>query len=334
LILAVIYLGDKLPRYVLKNLKYLQTTFADDDVYFISDSNTSVNRAKKTGVNTWLCSNSDQEWKEQRELLQHPMHFRNGFWFKTLARLFVLDSFMQLHQNKPCLQIEADVFLFPYFPISKFRELDADIAFPMESNQMGIASLLYLRNHTSSTTLRNFILSAIQSNGRVTDMSILGQIAHSKNLDYLPLPTLPVELNAALNQPEAANLICRDSFQHGGVFDGITVGQYLLGVDAHNSRGVRILYRPQPSHAIDAEKLSFGFSNHDVLFLEGAGKNSAIYNLHNHAKDLRMYEKSSRRKLIVKRLHARGAGEQKEFILHIFLIAAFNALRRRLNDGL
>jgi hypothetical protein len=329
LILTVIYLGNTLPRYVLKNLEYLRSTFDKSEVYFISDSVSSINKAAKIGVKTWLAPNPDEQWRDVREQLNHPMSFRQGFWFKTLARIFVLNSFMQLHKDESCLQIEADVFLFQDFPIAKVFSLDAEIAFPMESNEMGIASLLYLKDHKSAQSLTDFALGEIRLNPHITDMSLLGRIAHSKILKFIPLPTLPESLRAALSQPEAINLVCQNSLCDSGVFDGITIGQYLLGVDPRNSRGRLVLHRIQPSHAINPEKLTLTWDGDENLSLKALNGNSQIYNLHNHAKDLRLYKKKSRNKLLQKRISSSIKGETKEFKVQIFITVAFKAIRRR-----
>ena len=241
----------------------------------------------------------------------------------------MLNSFMQLHKNESCLQIEADVFLFRDFPLSKVFNLDAEIAFPMESSEMGIASLLYLKDHKSAQSLTDFALDAIQINPQITDMSLLGGIAHSKILKFVPLPTLPESLEGALSQAEAINLVCQNSLSDTGVFDGITIGQYLLGVDPRNSRGKLILHRIQPSHAINPEKLSFSWDGDENLSLEAPNGNSQIYNLHNHAKDLRLYKEKSRNRLLQKRISSSKKGETKEFKVQIFITVALKAIRRR-----
>jgi len=313
----------------LKNLEYLHSTFDKSEVYFISDSVSSINKAAKIGVKTWLAPNPDEQWRDVREQLNHPMSFRQGFWFKTLARIFVLNSFMQLHKDEACLQIEADVFLFQDFPLAKVFNLNAEIAFPMESNKMGIASLLFLKDHKSAQSLTDCALGEIRLNPHITDMSLLGRIAHSKILKFVPLPTLPESLQGALSQPEAINLICQNSLCDSGVFDGITVGQYLLGVDPRNSRGRLVLHRIQPSHAINPEKLILTWDGNENLSLKAPNGNSQIYSLHNHAKDLRLYERKSRNKLLQKRISSSKKGETKEFKVQIFITVAFKAIRRR-----
>ena len=329
LILTVIYLGNKLPKYVLRNLAYLQSTFLEDEIYFISDSEKSLSKASKTGVKTWRAPDPDKQWQLERESLSHPMGFRDGFWFKTLARIFVLNSFMQLHPDRPILQVEADVFLFPYFPISKFRDLEVDIAFPMESNQMGIASLLFLHSHKVSEILSNLIIKVIQDDGHLTDMSLLGKVAHSKILEFSPLPPLPISMQEALNEPDALQLVCNNTLGVEGVFDGISVGQYLLGIDSRNSRGVRILHRSQPSHAINPDKLVIGLDDKENLILEGETENLLIYNLHNHAKDLRLYKASSRKKLLKSRVASSRGGERHELEFKILALALYGAIARR-----
>lgn len=332
LILAVVYLGNKLPKYVLKNLEYMRITFPDNEIYFISDSLHSIAKANQIGVKTWLAPDPDEQWKYVRNSLSHPLDFRDGFWFKTLARIFVLNSFLQLHPDTQCLQIEADVFLFSNFPFSFFKNLNADIAFPMESNQMGIASILFLSNHKTSQKLATWALKEISINNKVTDMSLLGQVAHSNLLNFLPLRTLPIELKNALYQTEDDQLFCHDHSSISGVFDGITIGQFLLGVDPRNSRGVLKLYKKQTTHAINPEKLNFELDDQANLFLMGESQNFQIYNLHNHSKDLKLYGESSRKRLLRKRVISLTCGEQQELIPQIFIISAIIALRRRVSS--
>lgn len=334
MILTVVYLGNKLPTYVVRNLEYLKNTFLEDDIYFISDSEKSVKKASNVGVKTWLAPHPEDQWKDVRESLNHPMGFRDGFWFKTLARIFVLNSFMQLHPGVPTLQIEADVFIFPNFPLSAFRELNAEIAFPMESYRMGIASLLFLKDHKASAMLVEFALNEISNNDQITDMSLLGKVAHSNKLKFLALPTLPRELRNALNEPESINLVCNDSLNISGVFDGISVGQYLLGIDPRNSRGSLILHRAQTTHAINSEKLKLSLDNKENLVMKGAKIESVIYNLHNHAKDLRLYDSYSRKSLLEKRVDSAKHGEIQEFVFRIFALAVFKAIARKVSHGI
>ena len=329
MIFVVIYLGAKLPKYVLRNLIYLKSTFNDVEIYFVSEAPDSLLKVEKHGIKTWQAPNPDLEWKVVREGLEHPLDFRDGFWFKTLARLFVLNSFMNAHPDQSCLQIEADVFLFPNFPVAKFQGLDADISFPMESKHMGIASLLYLRDQDSSRILTELALSSIQENSQITDMSLLGKVAHSKALRFLPLPTLPESIPEALNDFTAKKLVCNNSLNDSGVFDGISVGQYLLGIDPRNSRGKLILYRNHSTHAIDPRKLKIRLDSKDELSLIGDGTRTVIYNLHNHSKDLRMYKVGSRNKLLQKRIGKSNSGEKRVLIPSIFLRLVSVAIMKR-----
>jgi hypothetical protein len=329
LIIAVIYLGTTLPTYVIKNLKYLSETFPSERIVFISDSKKSLTRIKKLGVESWLAPNSDTHWQELRGKMKHSMNFREGFWFKTLARIFVLDLFLQENPNESCLQIEADVFLFKNFPFEKFRDSNAEIEFPMESKQMGIASLLFLRNRDASKTLVEMTMEEINQNGYVTDMSLLGIVAKSNRINFSPLSTLPTSMISALNDPTELKLFCGELSNDLGVFDGITIGQYLLGIDPRNSRGWKILHRKQNSHGINPEKLNFIYENNDVLLIENHENRVQVYNLHNHAKDLRIFNAASRAKLLKNRTDSAKFGESREFILMVFLESLWQSFKRR-----
>jgi len=334
LILTVVYLGKKLPRYVLDNLEYLKSTFPDEDLCFISDSPNSIARANKLGIKTWLAPDADEQWKDVRARMSHPMEFRRGFWFKTLARIFVLNSFMQLHPDQSVLQIEADVFLFPNFPLLSFKNIEADISFPMESSKAGIASLLFLKDHMTSEQLAKIALREIEVNRELTDMLLLGKVAHSHEMSFVPLPTLQPHMKSALNEPAEARFICNDTLDLSGVFDGISVGQYLLGIDPRNSRGSLILHRSQASHAINVDKLIINLDNNGNIVLKHPEGDASVYNLHNHAKDLRLYNASKRKILLEKRVNSSTQGERQEFEIDIFILAIFKAIMRRVQNGL
>jgi hypothetical protein len=128
--------------------------------------------------------------------------------------------------------------------------------------------------------------------------------------------------------------VCQNSLSDSGVFDGITMGQYLLGVDPRNSRGRLVLHRIQPSHAINPEKLTLTWDGDENLSLKALNGNSQIYNLHNHAKDLRLYKKKSRNKLLQKRISSSKKGETREFKVQIFISVALKAIRRRVRIAL
>jgi hypothetical protein len=332
LIIAIIYLGTNLPKYVSRNLRYLRDTFPEREIVFISDSKKSLQKASIEGVDTWLAPHPEIYWKHLKEKLQHPMSFRDGFWFKTLARIFVLDLFLSENPNVSCLQVEADVFLFKNFPFRNFERFDADISFPMESSKMGIASLLFLKNSNASKTLVHMAIEAIEQDGQITDMSLLGRVAHSIQLNFSPLPTIKKSFAGALTGTTETELFCSEQLGSSGVFDGITLGQYLLGVDPRNSRGFLFLHKQQKTHAINAEMLNFKYECTDELEIFNNQESVSIYNLHNHSKDLRLYNEKSRDKLLKKRVKSAIHGEQKKFIPNSFLEAIWKSVRRRLQE--
>jgi hypothetical protein len=299
--LSVVYLGPSLPKYVIENLIHLKTTFSSYETVFLSDSPKSIEKVKKTGVTTWLLEGGEN-WADQRDRLEHPMDFRQEFWFRTIARFFVLNEYLKTRPQESTLQIEADVYIFPYIPLNKIEELACEIAYPMESASMGIASLLFLKNQNSCNQLVEISKKMISDNGRNTDMSILGAIAKFGLMNFASLQIIPRELTFALRSNENFELYCHDYPGMEGVFDGISLGQYLLGIDPRNNRGKLILYSSQSSHAIDASKLKFGLNSLNELVLMHGEKTWRIYNLHNHSKDARIFSNSKNQKIIRKQV--------------------------------
>lgn len=309
----------------------MREIFPSQELVLITNCREISRKVKKTEIEIWECTDPKIEWLNLYKNLNHPMDFRDAFWFNTIARFFVLNDYMRINPTEAIIQIEGDVFPFPSFPFESFLNLRCDIAYPLESNEMGIASLLFLRNAEASRKFVEIIRNEIFGNPRHSDMSILGKIAKSNLMNFEPISTLPRELSYALKSIADAKMICDMNSKIEGVFDGITYGQYLLGVDPRNSRGVSRLFSVQTSHSIDPSKLNFEFDRKSQsLKLVSNDSSWLIYNLHNHSKDLRLYSTRSRNKLLLKRINDSFRGPQNQIYFSVFARLVYNYFRKRL----
>ena len=326
---SIVYLGNQLPEYLLKNLKYLSGTFPQQNLVFISDSDKSLQSVSRIGVATWKFQGLAKVIETYRESLRHDWEFRSNFWFNTLARYFAIDAYMSEHPGDSHLHLEADNYLFPNFPFDYFRNLETQLAFPMESDEMGVASVLFIPNLHALKILIDTSVKEIRENPFATDMTILGKIANSKEYLSSKLRVLPKELQGTMKNTNYPSHFS-SAAPFPGVFDAISHGQFLLGVDPRNFRGVRKVFAVQASHAVNPTEITYQIRGENELCILREGKFWPIYNLHNHAKDLRLYSSSKRLKLLTRRIGQMKSGERSEFLLPFFLKALFGALKRRM----
>ena len=324
--LAVVYLGEILPGYVSDNLKYIKTQFVSQNLVFIGDSEIVISQVSKFGVETFLVPQSMNSWPTVFELMGHPKDFRDGFWFRTLARFMALAQYMESHGEEGLLQVEADVFLCKNFPFEYFgTAAHSDIAYPLESINTGAASVLWLANLTAAKELVRNSEMLISENHLMTDMTILGEIAKRDLMNFEILPTIPNQEMIYTSRGVSS----RES-RFPGIFDALTIGLYLFGEDPKNNRGFRKLYQSPISHLCKPKKLGLFLDSEGQLLSKIGSAEIPIYCIHNHSKDRRLFKSKSRKRLMKKRINLQFDGKEKEFVPRIFLIQAANSAKRRL----
>jgi hypothetical protein len=329
---AVVYLGQKPPKYLFDNLKHIQTQFPGVDLVFISDSLASLKRAKRLGVKGWFYQENIEEKNQFQSNSKLPMNFRGGFWYSTTARFFALEAYLQTKPTESLLQIEADVWISPNFPFEKFETLpeDVEIMFPLETSNTGAASILYLKNHEAGRRFSREVRRIMMEDANATDMTILGQIAKEKSLNCLILPILPRDSDA-INPETSAETIetINLSLEYfGGVFDSVTYGLYLAGEDPRNHRGIHYRYRRQPSHLVYCDKITFQVRE-DGIYLIGK-ENLPLFNLHVHSKDRRTWRSNFLRAKLPKIIAHAKYGVRKKRSYGLLLVLVSQSIRRRL----
>jgi hypothetical protein len=329
--IALVYLGNTLPRYVIDNLNYLKDVVPSGSLIFISEDNKSLEKVARIGIETWKCSDPNDSWNKVKAKLSHPEAFRNGFWFKTTARFFAILEYMQ-NTEESVLQIEADVWIAKNFPFTKFEEIIDKIAFPLESMTTGAASILWIPNLELMQTLIKFAEIEFSKDGHSTDMTILGQFSiENPNITFV----LPSLLSNSHNLENDTSEVLDNSFsqyvQFDGLFDPLTYGLFLLGIDARNSRGYKILFSRPSAHTVPAETYNYSFEE-DILHVESRTKEKLpLYCLHVHSKDRSIFNNRRRSRTLMKRIEQSQYGVRKEFEMTIFLKQGIHFLKKKMN---
>ena len=311
---AIVYLGPKLPRYLISNLKYIIKTFPQVPLVFISDNPKSINKVKKLDVETWQTETLDEYRKAIDSQSSHPKEFRNGFWFNTTGRFKAIENFIA-HSGLGVLQVEADVWLSPAFPFDYFEGLDR-IAFPLESSDTGAASILWVPNIGTAKFLTDYALEEFSRDSHSTDMTILGNLAKTYQSRVQILRSIPGDKREKSNSLES----------NSGVFDPLTYGLYFFGEDGRNNRGKRILHRQPSKHLIEANKSTLTYQNNS-LKVTYLGFTEELFCIHNHAKDIRLFKNPE--KIIKRRISENGSKVAIELITSDFIRVIFTSISRR-----
>ena len=293
--LCIVYLGREIPKYIEDNLKYLKKTFPGFDVYFITDNKSAQERVSKFGIKTWRCPSPSTEWKSLKDIDGVDSQFRDGFWIKTIGRIYALLDFSAAFPDRSIIQIEGDVWLSPHFPFEAFTKIDKPIAFPLERRGVGIMSTLYLQNYQATKMIFDFFDSSIRGEGHLVDMHILGDFAEkNKNL----VKILPSAVNVAEMFNDSADEDFRIQISEfegyfGGLFDASTWGQYLTGLDPRNFLGIKILYHLQISHAVNPINSRIQLLDNGALEIIIDGVRTKLFSMHIHSKDRRIFRNGS-----------------------------------------
>jgi hypothetical protein len=241
------------------------------------------------------------------ELEGDLVKFRNGYWQHTILRILALADFQSKYEG-PLLHVEGDVLLLPNFPFQLFNSLKT-IAYPLVNKGYGCASVLFCPTVSEIEELNHFFVDNLKEENHLTDMDLLGryQSSHAEKVAVLPsAPPNENEFQDWVTENEFA-LLSRGSYYFEGIFDGATIGQYLLGEDPHNHFGMRPVYRMQKHHSFNARKGNFFWDRRGLRVVAG-NESLSIYAIHVHSKDLRAFQNPSNLEFI----KSRTMGDKKK----------------------
>lgn len=303
--IALVYLGAKLPKYARLNIKQLETKFPSKRIVLISDIVSNSKYIKRGSF--FLVPNSKSLWPQLYATLGHDINFRKSFWFNTVIRFKALELYMETFNSQRLLQFELDNWINEEFPFQTFSSLNSEIAFTLESSNVGSAAILFLQDTDSAKKLCSITESISANDPFSTDMTILGKIHQEKLMNCQQLPSLP-------NQIELQTEIFGNA-----IFDPNSWGMYLFGMDPRNFQGKVIMGRSQSHHFIDGKNYSYGAS-HGNFFVKNSKTTSRLMNLHIHSKNTQIFRNEKKSSTYMKKKFNEVVNqEQHQFNLTVFL---------------
>lgn len=227
----------------------------------------------------------------------HNLQFRNGFWRHTIERLIALADYHSTCPNDAILHIESDVILLPQFPWEKLLEVKT-LLWGRYNQIRDVAALLYSPNLDSSLWLQNQIILRTQFNNEITDMTVLSEISHThkKHIGLFPSidpnQTSLWNLNSQPNSDEIEHE-CTSFEKFQGIFDAQSIGMWFAGIDPKNFFGISIIHDDSILKSgesfIDPSKVIYNYSDHSGLTIISDNKETRLWSLHVHSKNLRLF---------------------------------------------
>lgn len=207
-------IGRPIPRYAKRNISLHHTMHSGLKQILLTDSPQILNLAEVIYRQEIPKSDFTREFENQSRLWTVGQQY---FWHGTTARFFHLYDLAKSRGMANFVHAETDCVLLNIEALfTRYRELDFKLAFPLQAEGIGCASVLWIKDLEILEKFLAKILSKWQESD-YDDMTLLGEFSVER--DVFPLPTWP-------NQ---------SSYSHN-IFDAGSVGKYFLGMDARNNR--------------------------------------------------------------------------------------------------
>ena len=258
-----VYLGSRVPQYLIENVRQTADVFSGIDVVLATTCRRQIplrNASQLTLADSLLRAGGDAG-------------FRGGFWSKTFDRLFAIEAVHERYPDRRVLHIEGDVKLSTNLNLQSFSETKLNWG-PVTPSEDGAA---LVQSPTLETSRRLSKLLRIEADGnpKISDMSALANIRKAYPDVVELLPTAPGD-----NTSE--------------IFDFAPIGMWLGGTDPRNNRGVTYFRKRQDSHLFDPSEFTFEYRDELLLVSktqteEPANQEACVQNLHLHSKRVDLF---------------------------------------------
>jgi hypothetical protein len=263
LALVLVHLGNSKCEHLWVNAERIRNIWPELNVWIILDNEENILKANSLKLNVFdNRSNSKLSYRKIDE-----SEFRNGFWNLTKERIFALFGFHEKHPFLSILHIENDVLLLRNFPFEYFRQIQLN-AWMKVSEDHDSAAIIFLPNISTTRWLRDKFIKIINNDDSLTDMQILSKIRVRDLSQIHQLPTLENTSDSII-----------------GFFDAASIGMWITGEEPRNNFGITRRFNNRFN--LDFFRLldkPFKLNGDNLETLDG--KQTPIYNLHIHSKNI------------------------------------------------
>lgn len=300
--IVLVHLGKELPQYLVRNLLHLKQSFPQEKIYLIINSEKYAYNPKLRDIELFVYKGDDSILGESLQKNCHSSIFRDGFWRKTIERIFAVIEFHRtISENCAILHVESDVFLSPNFPFAKLDNNNLpELGWCPYSPKEDVAALLYSRNLQSSMALKKLLVEVLSENHNHTDMTALNRIKQimGRNVFYFPLTPTTENIGESITSTisgEGVSEINEFFDLFGGVFDSLSVGMYTWGIDPRNTYGFTLIHnnsqsKSQKAYIIPEQRCVFLDSRRRLIY-RFSGKEVSLFATHIHSKNVYLFDK-------------------------------------------
>lgn len=286
-----IYKGNKIPKYALASMELAKQT-SGMKIHLIGNSifKKEVKKLKIefTAIEDFYKQNKIDEAVDKNQNLDKS--FRDGFWIKTLERLFILEQYMLKTNLQFIFHSEIDQLLFSTDKLVNaiIKTNKKGIFIPFHSKNIALASVIFINKLSAIQSLIQFACtSGVYSN----EMELIAAWSKINPKITFALPTLATEIKGSSNiVPNGIKTISAAEIE--GLVDAAQLGQWVAGIDPRNipitnTPSTKFVDKPQKwllsEDNLKHIKLKLS-QNNMLLNAQFASRNFKIYNLHLHSK--------------------------------------------------
>lgn len=292
-----IHLGSSDAKHLWANIRYINRTFPEINVVVILNDERHNRHLKNLDVEIhWYVTSELLD--AQLNKLAHNLSFRSGFWRFSIERIMALSQWHELFPLETFIHIESDIFLTSSFPWQKIINLPS-LAWLRFNDSHDCAAILFSPNAYETKWLSGQMLSKINENPALTDMTALSLISHENVNRIFLLPGLAEAWNETLTtiSGKEAMSLSENYAKFEGVFDALAIGMWLTGEDPRNNLGWIKRYENKFGSAIDPSDFEYSKGAPGTIILTKDSFSCQLYNLHLHSKQISFFGKHSNSRL-------------------------------------
>jgi hypothetical protein len=283
--LVFIHLGDRLPNYLIENLKVTKKLFPDKSITLIV-SNNNLNQVNITGVDHMYVYNLEASELNNLTGFIFDQSSQPDFWRYSLERFLAFSSW---HDTKPevaALHIESDVLLMPDFNFDVISAIPKLRWANVNSNH-DIASILYSPGPDETNWLSTQICKELTTDSDLTDMTALFRVRNKNDEHVIRLKTIPsIETNETKKSEDRI------------IYDGARIGMWLCGENAFNHFGFIVKHINHSDSEVKPSFYDYKINKNGGITLTNNGVEWKLQNLHIHSKNLKIFAEVPNQDLI------------------------------------
>lgn len=232
------------------------------------------------------------EKTKQKFYIAHGLKGREKLFIYSFERFYVLYNLMIQYSLRDVLFLEIDNLIYddPHRWIALLK--DIDMAYLFDNYDRASAGVSYIKHPAILQTMLSYFNVYIQNDtGFINEMSALYRfyqfMEKKKTVANSRVSFLPIHWEDPMKPAQSYEL---STLFTDSMFDALSIGIYLAGIDTYHSGGKLETHKKSPWGLIDYTSYTFEYAYDEkgrkIPYILHGEKRLRINNLHIHSKDL------------------------------------------------